>query len=55
MAAKVAVGNCKPLVEEFEEKPFFKDKPVDTQAVMFPCPFESVDDDRYPLPPFVSR
>ena len=37
------------LIEEFEERPFFKDKPVNTRGVVFPCPFEAVDDTRYPM------
>ena len=38
------------LIEEFEERPFFKDKPVEAGAVVFPCPFQTVDDAKYPTP-----
>ena len=38
----------KPLIEEFEERPFFKDKPVQVPEVVFPCPFENVDNAKYP-------
>jgi hypothetical protein len=36
------------LIEEFEERPFFKDKPVDLRGVVFPCPFQDIDDVKYP-------
>lgn len=36
------------LIEEFEERPFFKDKPVELRGTVFPCPFEGVDGTKYP-------
>jgi hypothetical protein len=36
------------VVEEFEERPFFKDKPVSASAVIFPCPFKNVNSTKFP-------
>jgi len=42
------LNQLRPLVEEFEERPFFKGLPIKPTAVIFPCPFRDVDDARYP-------
>jgi len=36
------------LVEEFEEKPFFKGIPLKLDSVLFPCGFENVDETKFP-------
>jgi hypothetical protein len=38
----------RPLIEDFEEKPFFKGSQFELEAVIFPCPFENVDDVKFP-------
>jgi hypothetical protein len=40
--------DLQPLVEEYEERPFFKDMPLRLTAVSFPCPFQNVDDEKFP-------
>jgi len=37
-----------PLVEEYEEMPHFKNVKMDLGGVMFPCPFDGVDDQAFP-------
>lgn len=37
-----------PLVEEYEEAPNFKYFEMDLEGVMFPCPFDGVDDALFP-------
>jgi hypothetical protein len=42
------LDDLRPLMEEFEERPHFKDWPVRVEAVIFPCPFQNVDQIQYP-------
>ena len=37
-----------PLIEEFEEKPLYKEFPLRLEEVIFPCPFENVNDAKFP-------
>ncbi len=37
-----------PLIEEFEEKPGHKGHQIESTAVCFPCPFQNVDETKYP-------
>ncbi len=40
--------DLQPLIEEFEEKPLYKEFPLRLDEVIFPCPFENVDDAKFP-------
>lgn len=42
------LDDLRPLIEDYEEKPFFKDKPVQLNGVIFPCPFSKVDGKNFP-------
>ena len=42
------LDQLRPLTEEYEERPFFKDIPVSLREVIFDCPFENVDATRFP-------
>jgi len=36
------------LIEDYEERPNFKDWTITAVGNMFPCPFNNIDDDKYP-------
>jgi hypothetical protein len=36
------------FIEDYEERPNFKDYPIDLSSVIFPCPFHGVDEVRFP-------
>jgi hypothetical protein len=38
----------RPLLEEYEERPHFKYSRMNLGGVMFPCPFDGVDEDAFP-------
>jgi hypothetical protein len=42
------LARLQEFVEQFEERPFFKDRQLRVESVMFPCPFRGVDEVRYP-------
>ena len=37
-----------PLIEEFEEAPLYKEVPVRLEEVIFPCPFDNIDETNFP-------
>jgi hypothetical protein len=43
------LDDLQPLIEDYEERPFFKDNPVKLDAVIFPCPFNNVDNAKFPV------
>jgi hypothetical protein len=40
--------DLRPLIEEFEEVPFLKGFALDLDGVIFPCPFDSVNETDFP-------
>jgi hypothetical protein len=40
--------DLRPLIEEFEEAPFLKGFALDLDSVIFPCPFENVNETDFP-------
>lgn len=42
------LSDLRPLIEEFEGKPFLKDWPLDLEAIIFPCAFDRVDEAQFP-------
>ena len=44
-----AVEELRPLVQEFEERPFHKGWTIRPTGVIFPCPFDNIDDGKYPV------
>jgi hypothetical protein len=42
------LSDLRPLIEDFVEKPNFKDWPLDLKAVIFPCAFDGIDENEFP-------
>jgi hypothetical protein len=40
--------DLRPLIEEFEEAPFLKGFALDLESVIFPCPFDNVNETNFP-------
>ena len=40
--------DLRPLIEEFEEAPLLKHFAMDLDSVIFPCPFDNVNETNFP-------
>lgn len=43
-----ALCQLSDLIEDYEERPNFKDFPINLSSVIFPCPFDGVDEVKFP-------